>query len=184
MTGFKTAIAAAAALFVASTSQAAIVSFSFSSDPTSGFDVQGTVSGKLYGLAESGASAATRVIVETLPSGLGVAAGADLLTLFALDLRNSITITGGVVTAAEILLATSPGTTGRAFLLNYGNINSLNNIEGQRGTSNQGGFSAISFSVQPEAATVPEPGTFGLLGLAMVSAFAAMRRGRPAHQAF
>lgn len=178
MLKFKSLIAAAAAGLMACASQAAIVTFSFTSDPFFS-TTTGTVTGRLLGLSESGSSAASSIIVDSLPAGLGVSAGDDLLTVFANDLLNSVTITGGVVTGAEILLSSSAGSTGRHFLLNYGSINSLNNIEGQRGVTNLDGFGAITFSVRPEA-TVPEPGTFGLLGLAMVGAYAATRRGRRA----
>ena len=161
--------------FSIGSAQATLITFSFSN--VNG-NVAGTVTGILSGLADQGTSAATGVSITSAPSGVGFSAfPVNILGLGWTVITNTVTITSGVVTSLEILIAGGTGSTAPHLLLNVGgSINSLNNINGQFGVLNLNGLNGVTFVVTPSG--VPEPATLALIGLGL-SGIALTRRRKP-----
>ena len=104
MRKFSLTLAAIAALgFSVVQAHAVSFNFSFTNNPILG-DVDGTVTGRIDGLADTGASAATGVFITSIPSVLSYpfSASDNLLSQPSVSIvSNSFTVTSGVLTAMD-----------------------------------------------------------------------------------
>jgi hypothetical protein len=93
----------AAILVSAASAQAATFTFSFTNEPPAG-TVNGTVTGRIDGLAATGTSAATAVFVTSSPAGVfyPLSASDNILAQQNLTVfSNTFTVTGGVLTSMD-----------------------------------------------------------------------------------
>ncbi len=138
--------------------------FDFSFSNTVG-DIAGTVTGTIYGLAASGTSSATDIVVTSAPTGVGGTVPADIFTLPGFTIEtNSFTVTDGEITAAQFRSNDGDGSVAPQLNLNFeGEINQYNQISGQFGVLNENGFSGLIFTA------VPEPSSLALLGFGVAA---------------
>jgi hypothetical protein len=117
------------------------------------FDIPGTVTGEITGLANNAKSAATHVYIDTAPSSLALTP--PPFDTIGGESTNSFTVSGGQITGASYF-ATDSFTT-YAFGLNNGGQNSLYSAEIGLITGNSGGFAGVTYTA------VPEPSTWAMM---------------------
>jgi hypothetical protein len=165
----------AVATSVASFANATNFFFSFTNNPGLG-NVAGTVSGEIFGLTNNATSAATSVVVDSVPSGLdGLPATPFTAAAYASQLgefisSNSFTVVNDVVTAADYQIW------GGDFELNAGGaLNSLSSPDASMRVQNLDGLGGITFSV---ASAAPEPAAWAMMVLGIGAIGGAMRSTR------
>jgi hypothetical protein len=148
--------------------------FSFSTDladPDVVNGVAGTVTGQIVGLTNNATSAATEVLVDTWPATLGTIANPAYtppinVSLWSVQLANSFTVSGGVITAALFRAGEGgPGGLDQLYInfpIGYplGNTNYWDVGNGNAASIwNNLGMAGVTFS-----SAVPEPASLVLLG--------------------
>jgi len=169
--------AAALGLAITQSGQGQAATFDFSFSNTLG-NVPGTVTGEIFGLADTGTSAATDIVVTSAPAGVGFSSyPVDIFTLPWTTDANSFTVTAGQIVDADFLSEGGPGSVAPHLVLNVGGaINSLNNIDGQYGVLNEDGLAGVTFTL------VPEPSTWAMMLLGFAGlAFLGYRQTRKGH---
>lgn len=165
----------AAATSVASFANAMNFFFSFTNDPGLG-NVAGTVTGEIFGLTDNATSAATSVVIDSVPTALtGLPSTPFTAAAYAADLgefigSNSFTVTSGAVTNADYQIW------GGDFALNVGGaFNSLSSPDASERVQNLDGMGGITFSV---ASAAPEPAAWTMMVLGIGALGGAMRSAR------
>jgi hypothetical protein len=153
---------AALGLAITQSGQGQAATFDFSFSNAIG-NVSGTVSGEIFGLADTGTSAATDIVLTSAPTGVGFSSfPLDIFTLPWTNFANSFTVTAGQITDATFASEAGNGSRVPHLLLNLGVLNVLNNIDGQTGVENEDGFAGITFT--PVASPmIPEPSTWAMM---------------------
>lgn len=150
-------------------SSASALTFQFTFTNTVG-NVAGSVSGKIFGLADNLAGqAATSVLIETFPAGLGgiVNVGLDAVT-WGVQNANAFAVAGGAITAANFFAQdiTGGGAAADTLLLNaVAGFNLLTFDNNGTQVRNNAGLGGTTYA---QVSAVPEPGTWGLLGIGLV----------------
>ena len=146
--------------------------------------VAGTVTGELIGLADSGWSFPTAILITSDESALDIAS--NLITNFLLKVGNGFDVSGGQIVGADALLNFFDPVGGdfqfRFDSISDGTPTHLNLLFWNGGggpivgTGNQGGFAGTTYTA---VAAVPEPSTWAmvLFGFAGIG-FMAYRRSR------
>ena len=185
------AVAAVACFASLNAANAATFTFSFSDDPSvlsTNFygrtHVAGTVTGELIGLADSGWSFPTAILITSDESALDITS--NLITNFLLKVGNGFDVSGGQIVGADALLNFFDPVGGdfqfRFDSISDGTPTHLNLLFWNGGagpivgTGNQGGFAGTTYIA---VAAVPEPSTWAMmiLGFAGVG-FMAYSRSR------
>jgi|GEM_PF-4911763 len=184
----KSAFIAAFVTISGVSAQADTVNIDFSFDntyytPANGFnsDIAGTVTGEIFGLTEGGTSAATEILITSVPSGSGLFTGQYNLTN---QEDNSFTLnsTGGVISADFIDYTL--GILGLNFTTQNGALTGFAYLQkGPGGAADSvtvPGYGTVSFSLDTTAVT-PLPASWVLMlgGLAGIG-FLAYRRNAKA----
>ncbi len=172
----KIALLAAGALLSAAPALATTVLFQFASDSSTQIigrtQVPGTVQGSLIGLTDNSTSLPTFISITQVDPGIGI-----LLGTYTSDISEGtgITLSGGQVTAANLLFNFTSAGNGFQLRLNFEDMNFLHWNGGATpivGTGNVLGFGGATYG-QPGNA-VPEPaawammlGGFGLVGTSL-----------------
>jgi hypothetical protein len=144
-------------------------SFSFTDDPTVG-TTPGTVTGEIDGLSDNSTSAASDVIIDTVPAALDNLEGPLPIDLTAAGwtfLLNSFTVSGGQITDGT-LYAFDSGSKG-TLVLDAFNKTGLTLDGSFKYVENDGGPAGVTYAPLA-AASVPEPASFqiGLASLPIV----------------
>ena len=185
------AVAAVACFASLNAANAATFTFSFSDDPSvlsTNFygrtHVAGTVTGELIGLADSGWSFPTAILITSDESALDITS--NLITNFLLKVGNGFDVSGGQIVGADALLNFFDPVGGdfqfRFDSISDGTPTHLNLLFWNGGggpivgTGNQGGFAGTTYTA---VAAVPEPSTWAMMlfGFAGIG-FMAYRRSR------
>lgn len=175
-------LVAAVALLAASLSAQATPVFQYSFTNATG-TVNGTVTGKIYGLNDNASGAATQVTIETFPAALDSIYGPGPIGTAAWDQQysNMFTVSGGQIVAAEFeaqnsFFGVSYGS--QLYINGTGSDHNFVNIDGDdtRYIWGNPGFQNLTFSVVDDGQRVPEPGSLALLGLALAAVAVARRR--------
>lgn len=173
-------MAAAALLTVlaCSAAQADNFLFSFSNDPNGPGNVQGTVTGEVFGLPHNGTGPATDVQIFSYPAGL-VLFGSytppiDVFLWTGGIVENSYTVTNGVVTAGGFYTNPSNGVIDQLYLSAtcgcqmFGLMLGTNFLDiGNNDTLyvwNDDGITPTGVIYTPAQSSVPEPTSLVLLG--------------------
>jgi hypothetical protein len=148
----------------------------FSFDNVSG-NVPGTVSGRIFGLVDNTNSAATEILITSVPAAIAGGVPPTSFSAFGSATSvgqyitfNSFTLSGGVVTDAVFQIY------GGYFDLNlqpaFGDAfyNELLSSDVSLSVQNKNGFAGVTFS------SVPEPVSMALLGVGVLGLAAARRR--------
>ncbi len=160
-------------------------SFSFTDDPTVG-TTPGTVTGEIDGLSDNSTSAASDVIIDTVPSALGGISTEGPLPIETIasgwnnPIINSFTVSGGQITAASFFAVSSYGHA--ALILNFSGENLLTFDKNNTYVKNSGGFAGATYAPLVAAPAVPEPASFqiGLASLPIVGLWLWKKRMIPA----
>jgi hypothetical protein len=188
------AVAAVACFASLNAANATTLTFSFSDDPSvlsTNFygrtHVAGTVTGELIGLADSGWSFPTAILITSDESALDITS--NLITNFLLKVGNGFDVSGGQIVGADALLNFFDPVGGdfqfRFDSISDGTPTHLNLLFWNGGggpivgTGNQGGFAGTTYTA---VAAVPEPSTWAMmiLGFAGIGFMAYRRRNQTA----
>ena len=150
-------------------------------------NVDGTVTGKIFGLNDNSTGAATSVTIETFPAGLDSIFGPGPIdaTLWDQQYQNSFTVVAGQVTAGGFWAQQTVGlfSLGAQLYIN-GDVGHFNfvNLDGDdtRYLWGDNGFEAANITA---ASSVPEPGTIALFGLGLAGLGLRRRKGAPPSEA-
>ena len=165
---------------ISTTSKAQLI-FSFSVTNTAG-TVAGTFKGEIFGLIDNSTSSATKVLIESFPSGLNSLASPPVdAILWNQQNQNSFTVSGGQITAGGFWAdkTVNGNLTGFQLFLNGSSFNYLN-LDGKNAKAIWGanGINATNFSRVSPAGT-PEPGSYALFaGVFLCGAVVRRRRFR------
>ncbi len=99
---FALTLGLAVGLCAINTSKASALDFTFSFSNNGG-NVNGTVTGTVYGLTDNVTSSATRVTIESYPTGLGTPVDGLIATDWGGVQENSFTVANGAITAGDFL---------------------------------------------------------------------------------
>lgn len=157
---------------------AAPITFVFSFSNLTG-NIAGTVTGRIFGLQDNGVNqAATSLIIDSFPAGLAVADGinnSNALTWNAVQ-GNLFTVVNGVVTSEQFAAQHVDSVRTDTFFL--GAVTFTTNCCGtvaNSGLSLDNGLRIVG-GANPTITSVPEPGTFALLGIGVFGAALAKRK--------
>jgi hypothetical protein len=132
-------------------SHAGPLDFMFSFSNTVG-NVNGTVTGEIFGLTDNATGPASNVVVDGYPAGLGLPT--PPITVFMMQNPNIFTVSNATVTAADFLAVAVPSVLLR---LNWSalGINELSHqtTTGDQATFNEEGFAGVTYT----PVSVPAP---------------------------
>ncbi len=145
--------------------------FSFSEGPNA------TVTGEIFGLASSGQSAATDVVITSASYGLGSASlPFDMFAGSHRILANTFSVKSGYITNANLLVLTS--NTNQLCPTLELNHQGVNSFYGTDSIANRGGFQGATYTLH-SSNPAPEPASIALLG-AGLAGIAGFRRRKAA----
>lgn len=95
------------AVAILTPSTALALDFSFEFDNVIG-NVSGIVKGRILGLADTGTSAASQILIDSAPAGLGFTLPIDVFAFYPIIKANSFEVSGDNIIAADFLARHSP----------------------------------------------------------------------------
>jgi hypothetical protein len=181
----RTTLAALPVVLLAGVAQAGTLNFDFSVTNTIG-NVPGTFTGEIFGLTDNATSAASSVVILSIPSGMNNVVSPPIdATLWNQQLENSFTVVNGeVVDGGFVAKQTINGfNSGYQLWINGDNAGKFNenflNLDGTDKRYVWGNDGLAAANIVPAGSSVPEPAGYLLtiMGAVWAAGYAWSRKG-------